>query len=344
METIAPPPCASRCGTAASMSRTSGIRSPSRLFCHWSGALEAPAETLETTMSSPPSSCADRSTKAARAAGSVTSTGSACTVAPCSRRPAATLSRASAPRAHSASAQPSSARVSAIARPMPRLPPVTRARLPVSSRSMGPPLSVRSGVRGRVEADEHLADVVAAEHAEEGVHRVREIVDDGALGDQLAAAQPAGYPALELRPQVLVVADDEPAQRDPLEHRLDEVVDARPGTVGVELRDHPAERDPAAQPQGVQRRDEVVAADVVEVQVDPLRRDPGQAVAHRLGAVVDRAVEAELLDQQGGLARSPGAAHHRGGAEQPGELDRRRADGAGRGRDEDDVAVAQLTG
>ena len=73
MDTIAPPPARSRCGTAASMSRTSGRRSPSRPICHWSGPLFALADVLETTMSSPPSCSAAWSTNAVSAAESVTS-------------------------------------------------------------------------------------------------------------------------------------------------------------------------------------------------------------------------------------------------------------------------------
>src|SRR4051794_37768619 len=360
MDTIAPPPARSRCGTAASMRRTSGRRSPSRPICHWSDPLLALADVFETTMSSPPSSCAAWSTNPVRAAESVTSKASVYTVTPRSRSSAATCSRVSAPRAHSATDAPSSANASAMARPIPRLPPVTSARLPFSCKSMSsspasvqpalrsdrgrcPPPEVqddeRSGVHRVVETDEHLPDVLPAEHAQERLDGIGEVVDHGLFGDQFPAAQPPGDPALEFRAQVLVVADDEPTQGDPLEDRLDQVVDARPRLVGVELRHHPAERDPAVQPQGVERSNQVVPADVVEVQVDPVGSDPRQAVADPFGAVVDRSVQSQLLDEQCGLARPPGAAHDSRGAEQPSQLRRSRPHRTGRRGDEHDVTV-----
>ena len=72
--TIAAASDRSRCGTAASTIRTNDIRSAWKLSCHWSGPFSPPADTLETTMSSPDSCSAAASTKPATACSSDTST------------------------------------------------------------------------------------------------------------------------------------------------------------------------------------------------------------------------------------------------------------------------------
>src|SRR5262249_25099020 len=90
-----------------------------------------------TRMSTPPSACTAFSTRLATAASSPISA----TIGTIFRPVAAASSRAVASsgarvRAAIATSTPSAASCSAIALPMPRLPPVTRARLPLSSKSI----------------------------------------------------------------------------------------------------------------------------------------------------------------------------------------------------------------
>ena len=138
-----------------------------------------------------------------------------------------------------------------------------------------------------------------------------------------------------------MVTHDEAAEGQALEHDLDQVVHTGCRRGILHRRDHPAQRDPAAHLQRVQGRDEMIAADVVEVQVDAVRSRRRQAL-REVGPVVDALVEAELVDEDAGLLRAAGAPDHPGSAEQPGELARGAAHRAGRGGDEHHVAFAHL--
>src|SRR5690349_14280259 len=92
-----------------------------------------------TRMSTPPSVVTTSSTIARTDASSVVSATRGTTRVPCAASRAAASSSASLPRETTATSQPSAARAAATASPMPRLPPVTIARLPVNWRSMSPP-------------------------------------------------------------------------------------------------------------------------------------------------------------------------------------------------------------
>ena len=117
------------------------------------------------------------------------------------------------------------------------------------------------------------------------------------------------------------------------------------GPAGVALvgRDGAAQRDAAAAAQRAERGLEVLAADVVEVDVDAVRRGRAQQLVDRAVVVVEGGVEAELVAQVRDLVGRAGAADHAVAA-QLGDLRGERADRAGGGRDPDDVAVAQLGG
>src|SRR5215475_10486694 len=107
------------------------------------------AEPLLTRICRPPSRSTAWATARSTCSRLVTSATSGMTlrpVWPSSSRAAA--SRRSFVRATIATSTPSRASSSAIALPMPRLPPVTSARLPFSPRSMSPPFSARLGRRG----------------------------------------------------------------------------------------------------------------------------------------------------------------------------------------------------
>src|ERR1700722_12998425 len=96
----------------------------------------ASALTLQTRISTPPSSAAAPSIHCFSAVGSATSVGLPQTLTPLSCRALTTLLICSACRAQIATLAPSAANRSAIARPIPLLPPVTSAFLPFSPRSM----------------------------------------------------------------------------------------------------------------------------------------------------------------------------------------------------------------
>ena len=85
----------------------------------------------------------------------------------------------------------------------------------------------------------------------------------------------------------------------------------------------------------------MLAADVVEVDVDPVRSSVAERVGHRPRAVVERRVETELVDEHGDLLVRAGAPDHPVPLEL-GDLGGEAADGAGRGRDPHDVIGAQL--
>src|SRR5579871_6172823 len=96
----------------------------------------ARALTLQTMVSIPPSSTAAPSIQPFKARGSATSIALPHALTPLAERPFAALPTSSALRAQIATLAPSAAKSSAIASPMPLLPPVTSALFPFSPRSM----------------------------------------------------------------------------------------------------------------------------------------------------------------------------------------------------------------
>ena len=89
---------------------------------------------------------------------------------------------------------------------------------------------------------------------------------------------------------------------------------------------------------------QLLAADIVEVDVDAVGRHTGQALGRPLGPVVERVVVAELLHEHPHLLRPAGAAHHTGRPEQLGEAPGRAAHRPRRGADEHHVASLHLAG
>lgn len=142
--TIAPPASASvRRGSAARVVRTEAKKFTSKASDHcWSVtwrkppvqlASASPPPTLLTSRSSPPSSDRTRSTRRAGPSAAVRSTATAAaSVAP---------SSGVIVRAAPTTRTPSSSSAFTVARPMPRLAPVTSAVFPLSRRSMRVPLS-----------------------------------------------------------------------------------------------------------------------------------------------------------------------------------------------------------
>src|SRR3954451_23726318 len=137
MATIDPWPLASRYGSAAFDRRTVCMRSVSKPVYQFSSVSgTAIALTLATTASRPPIRSAAASTQPVSAAPSRTSSWTPRTPAPRPASPFSVVSISPASRAQNSTVAPSSANASTIARPMPRVPPVTSTRGPVSWRSM----------------------------------------------------------------------------------------------------------------------------------------------------------------------------------------------------------------
>src|SRR4051812_16490142 len=127
----------SRYGTAAATALTVCIMSVRNDFSQVSGVSPtASALTLQTMVSTPPSSAAAPSIQPFRAAGSATSIALPHDLTPFAERPLMTVPTSSALRAQIATLAPSAANSSAIASPMPLLPPVTSALFPFNPRSM----------------------------------------------------------------------------------------------------------------------------------------------------------------------------------------------------------------
>src|SRR3954464_4462428 len=131
----------SRYGTAAATELTVCIMSVRNDFSHVSAVSPtASALTLQTMVSTPPNSRAAPSIQSFSAAGSATSSPLPHDFIPFAASALTTLPTSSALRAQIATLAPSSANNSAIARPMPLLPPVTSAVFPFSPRSILPSL------------------------------------------------------------------------------------------------------------------------------------------------------------------------------------------------------------
>src|SRR3954463_7194535 len=204
MATIDPWPLASRYGSAAFDRRTVCMRSVSKPVYQFSSVSgTAIALTFATTASRPPIRSAAASTQPVSAAPSRTSSWTPRTPAPRPASPFSVVSISPASRAQNSTAAPSSANASTIARPMPRVPPVTSTREPVSCRSMSGPLrgsqqgrraaaqlvvqaAVRGGARQQGLAGLHHGGVVRVDHVRDrhlrdlreqlvGVHRVQAV-------------------------------------------------------------------------------------------------------------------------------------------------------------------------
>ena len=153
-------------------------------------------------------------------------------------------------------------------------------------------------VLSRSEADEHLAEVVAAQDAELALDGVVDAIDERLAPGQRAVGDPAGRLAGVLPREVVVVADEEALDRAA---RLDEPGEvARPGRrLGVVVDgDGAADGDASTEAQGADGRLEMVAPDVVEVDVDAVGRSLPQQVGDATVLFVGEGrIEAEVAQQ-----------------------------------------------
>src|SRR5690606_13703362 len=164
------------------------------------------------------------------------------------------------------------------------------------------------------ELDDHLSGVVAAQDPEERLEVVLDALDDGLPVLQLARADPGADLLDELRLQVVVVADQEALDAAAGLDEAGEVAGAGRGLGVVVDGDRPADGDPAVPVEGADGRLQVVAADVVEVDVDPVRGGLPQLVADLAVLVVEGGVEAVLLHEEFDLLVGAGGADDPRGA------------------------------
>src|SRR5262245_4241514 len=137
ISTIEPLEDFSRNGTAAATAFTVCIMSVRNDCSHVSAeSPTASALTLQTRASMPPSSAALDVTHAVKAGPSATSSARPNALTPFACNEAIAAATSSTLRAQMETCAPSAANLSAIARPIPLLPPVTTARFPLSPRFM----------------------------------------------------------------------------------------------------------------------------------------------------------------------------------------------------------------
>src|SRR5882724_2955677 len=155
------------------------------------------AMTSQTLVSIPPSSPAALSTHCFNATGSATSIAPPHDLAPFPASAFTTLPTSSALRAHIATLAPSAANSSAIASPMPLLPPVTNTLLPFNPRSIVASVDVARGLpsfaAGRV-VDLHLGPVASAFECRGGPvdHRFIVVLADQHQPDRQPVAHSTG--------------------------------------------------------------------------------------------------------------------------------------------------------
>src|SRR6266516_364922 len=152
------------------------------------------------------------------------------------------------------------------------------------------------GRRSWTHLDEHLPHVLPAEESEQRRRCVLHAIDDRfSIAKPILADPPPGL-LEEFREAVVVVGDDVPVHAQPLGHDHEQV--ARPGRrlERVVAGDGTARHDASVRTHLADRRLQVVSRDVVEVDVDALGRRRRERVAHRVRAVVEDGVEAELSE------------------------------------------------
>ena len=187
---------------------------------------------------------------------------------------------------------------------------------------------------------------MSLQHTKESIDTVVNTLSNAELRLEVALAEPLLQLLLVLLGVLgahVLVADDEAAHGQTLGHNVHEVLD-RVGLVRlvVVLGDHTAGDDAAEVVHGVDGGLELLAADVLVVDVDAVGGQAGERVRGLLGLVVEAVVEVQLvLDELELLVVTDRADHPE--ALVLGKLSDELSDGAGRGGDEDGLALLGLS-
>ena len=181
-----------------------------------------------------------------------------------------------------------------------------------------------------------------ASKSDQRLRRVLEAVDDVFLHLQLAGGDPGLQVGQRRVALVHVVHHDEALHDQALHHdQAGHAARAVRRRHAVILRDRAAAGDAAAIVHLRQAGFENVAADIVEIDVDALRRRGPQRLVGRAVLVIDRGVEAEFGGQPVALVLAAGDADDVASLDL-GDLADDRADRAGGGRDHDGLAFLGL--
>src|SRR5918994_903359 len=172
------------------------------------------------------------------------------------------------------------------------------------------PASFRPTTRTRwsrswLQPDHRLAGVVAGEEGVEGVDgRLQPLVDLRPVLE-FALRHPLPQLAGHLREPMPVVERQEPLHRRPAVDELEVVGRSGRTPVLVVDRDRAAQHHPGVHRQAVEHRTEDGPAHVVEVDVDPVRAQLLQSRVQVVGAVVDGAVEPQVVEEPPRLVVGP---------------------------------------
>src|SRR5262245_11704978 len=178
----------------------------------------------------------------------------------------------------------------------------------------------------RRQPHQHLAEVLALQQAEERRRRILQPVDDILAVFDAAAADPLARLAQEIGLLCGEIRDDEAAQEEALTQDR-EHVRPRHRCRHVVLRDQPA--DGNASEIVEQRPDRLLhaAADVLEIDVDPLAAGGLELLGKIRSAMIDAGVEAEFVRDEAAFLGAAGDAHGTASLDL-GDLSDHRADGA----------------
>ena len=154
--------------------------------------------------------------------------------------------------------------------------------------------------RSGVDADEHLAEVLAAQEPDQGARGVLQAVDDVLAVLDAAVADQRADLGQEIRLLAGEVEHDEAAERQSfdqdLAHEQRDAIDATRQFGRIVMRDQPADGHAGERVEERQDRVEDGTADVLEVDVDSLRAGGLERLGEIRPAVVDAGVEPELVD------------------------------------------------
>lgn len=193
--------------------------------------------------------------------------------------------------------------------------------------------------------EDSLAEVLALEHADEAIGGLLDAVGDAQVDGDAAVGDPLAHLLAVLLGVVGTEAglgDEEALHGDLLADDLEQALDALLLIArGVVVGDHAAGGDAAVVVHVVNGGLEVVAADVLEVDVNALGSQALQGVGGGLLLVVEAAVEAELVDDEVELLVGADGADDLE-ALALGNLADDLADGAGSGADEEGLALLGL--
>ena len=166
---------------------------------------------------------------------------------------------------------------------------------------------------GLIQLDQHLAEILAAQQADEGARRLVDALDDVLAVLELAAPDPLAHLAARRAVALGEVGDDEALRPHPLADEGAEQARADRRRGGVVLRDRAAQRDAAEEVDVAQHGVGDLAADIVEIDVEAVGAGGAQRrVEILLGLVVDAGIEAQLVLHEGAFLQPRRRCRRRG--------------------------------